>query len=180
MVSVSEKRMSLSSRIGYKFETGFRYLENLLANAGSIFALAIMLLGAGDVIGRYVFNHPLTGAMEIESLLMGLIVFAGWAYITSNKGHVSVDILSRHYPARVKAIVNCVSLILTLLLFGLIAWKNIFIASDDFQKGITVDVIGISPAPFKIIIAIGAIFLCIECLIQLVHTATKIIGKKEK
>ena len=141
--------------------------------------LVMMLLGAGDVIGRYVFNSPIMGTMDISQLLMGGIVFFGWAYTLSRKAHVSVDLVFAHYPPQAQAIVEFTMLLLSLALFSLILWQAGSIAMIDWQAGRLVQIVHIPVAPFKFFIPFGAFFLCLECIIQMVHLAPEMRGKKE-
>ena len=41
----------------------------------AVFLFVMMVLTAADVIGRYVFNAPISGAFEIVQYLMALVVF---------------------------------------------------------------------------------------------------------
>lgn len=160
-------------------EKGIKTIDNILARVGMVFILLMMFLGAGDVIGRYVFNKPITGAMEISSLLQALVVFLAWGYITSLKAHVSVDILFRHYPPRAQAIIDFIVALVMIFIFSLIAWQNINIAVTEWQKGKLLSTILLPVAPFKLFVVVGAFLLCLECVIQMVHLVPEMSGKKE-
>lgn len=171
MASIVKKARALA--------TGIRTAEDIISAIGMVLLLATMFLGAGDVIGRYVFNYPITGTMDISQLLMGGVVFFGWAYTLARRAHVTVDILFNHYPARVQAIINFVMLLLSLVLFSLIIWQSANIAIIDWQANRLVKIILIPVAPFKFLIPFGAFFLCLECIIQMVQLVPGMRGKKE-
>jgi TRAP-type mannitol/chloroaromatic compound transport system permease small subunit len=132
--------------------------------------LAMMFIGAADVIGRYIFNSPITGAMESNKLLMGGMVFFAWAYTLSKRGHVTVDIIFILYPKRVQATLYFIMLVITLVLFGLIFWQSASTAISDWQAGKLVRTILIPIAPFKALVSLGALLLCLECIIQIIQT----------
>ena len=161
------------------FETGIRTIENILSNIGMALLFILMVLGAGDVIGRYVFNSPIFGALEFEKILMGGVVFLGWAYVLAKRAHVTVDIVFRHYPPRLQAIIGFTGLLLSLVPFSLIIWQSGSLAIAEWQAGRLVSIILIPVAPFKLLVPFGAFFLCLECIIQMVHLVPEMSGEKE-
>lgn len=141
--------------------------------------LAMMFLGAADVIGRYIFNRPITGAMETSQLLMGGMVFLAWAYTLSKRGHVTVDIIFILYPKRMQAILYFVMMIITLILFSLIFWQSTSMAISDWQAGKLVRIILIPIAPFKALVSLGALLLCLESIIQIIQTIPMMFRREE-
>lgn len=171
--------MGFVIRTARALETGIRNIEKITVYI-AIFLLAVMMfLGAADITGRYVFNNPVTGAGEWSRLLMGGVVFLGWAYTLAKGGHVTVDIAFGHYPPRAKAIVSFVALLLSLFTFSLITWRAAIIAMVDWQAGKLFNVILIPVAPFEFLLSFGALLLCLECIIQMVHLFPEVSGKKE-
>lgn len=82
-------------------------LENLMIKIGSI-VLAIMTLWVfADAMGRYFFNHPLPGTLEItEEYLMVIIVFFAISYTQKVDGHVKVDIFLPYIPAKARVLLE--------------------------------------------------------------------------
>ena len=74
-------------------DKGIRSLNVLLAYAGSYVLFGMMLLTIFDVIGRYVFNSPITGAFEITEAMMVTMVFFFIGYAQAKKSHVAVDLV---------------------------------------------------------------------------------------
>ena len=64
-----------------------RVVEGGLNVVAGLMLLGMMFLGACDVVGRYLFNSPITGAMEISSILMGGMVFLAWASSSRPTSH---------------------------------------------------------------------------------------------
>jgi TRAP-type transport system small permease protein len=162
-----------------KFEKVIRYVENILNNICMVMLLVMALLGAADVIGRYVFNHPIAGTLEISRLMMGGVIFLAWAYVLSEKGHVTVDILFNHFSPRLQAILNFIMLPLSFVIFAVIAWRNVLIALSNWHSGEKLLIIDIPVAPLKILVIVGAILFCLECIIQMVRLFPTILRKKE-
>ena len=160
-------------------ERSIRTVENVICIGAGLMLLGMMFLGATDVVGRYIFNHPITGAMEISQLLMGGTIFLALAYTLAQKAHVSVDIFFIMYPPRVQAILTFIMMFITFVLFALITWQSVLIALSDMQSGKLVKVILIPLGPFKFLLPFGAFFLCLESIIQMVHLFPKVLGRKE-
>jgi TRAP-type C4-dicarboxylate transport system permease small subunit len=160
-------------------EKTIHFAEKGLNVTAGLMLLGMMFLGACDVIGRYIFNSPITGAMEISSLLMGGMVFLAWAYTQSERAHVTVDIFFVLYPRRVRAIFSFVMLCISLVLFGLILWQSTATAISDWQGGKLVRLILIPIAPFKLLVSLGALFICLEFIIQMIQLLPLVLGRRE-
>ena len=154
-------------------------LEKIINHIGMFMLVVIMLLGTADVIGRFAFNSPVFGTLSIQGFGMAAVIWLGWAYTLSRGRHVTVDIFTPRYPPRVRAIVGFVALLLVLALFGLVVWQAEKAALADWKVGTLVPEILIPVAPFKLILAVGAFSLCLECIIQMIHLVPEMAGRKE-
>jgi TRAP-type C4-dicarboxylate transport system permease small subunit len=141
--------------------------------------MLMTFLGAGDVIGRYLFNNPIVGAGEISRVMMGAVIFLCWAYVLSVRGHVAVDIAFRRFPPRMQAITGFIVLLLTLVPFSMIAWRGAIQTIVDWQGGRILHDILIPEAPFRALVVFGAFLLCLECIIQMVHLIPGMRGEEE-
>jgi TRAP-type transport system small permease protein len=149
-------------------EKGIRLIENgLVFLCGAIFML-LLFLGTADVIGRTVFNHPITGTYEISEVMMGAIVLFGWAYTQRQGEHVSVDLFYNMFPAKMRTISSIVTTLLTLGLFMIIMIKSWDIAISNIQAGTRFVILGVQSGPSYLLVPIGGFFICLELLIQLV------------
>jgi TRAP-type C4-dicarboxylate transport system permease small subunit len=161
------------------FEKGVRGVENILSAIGVVMFFVLMLLGAGDVIGRYLFNRPIMGTLEISQVLMAGMVLLAWAYTQAKKAHVRVEIVFSRYPPRAQAIIEFVILFISLALFSLITWRATTIAWSDWQLKRIIDTILIPLAPFKLFVSLGAFVICLEFIIQMVHLLPEMKRKTE-
>jgi TRAP-type C4-dicarboxylate transport system permease small subunit len=67
---------------------GLTRLSALIGTLGLITEVVVILV---DVVGR-AFHHPLTGAQDISTMAMVLLVFGGMALCDRIGGHISVDL----------------------------------------------------------------------------------------
>ena len=152
-----------------KVEKGIRYTGNILVVIGGVLFLVLMFLGAGDVIGRYTLNAPIYGTMEISEVLMASIILLAWAYTQKRVGHVRVELVISHYPPRAKAIVNFLVLLLSLALFIAIAQQSTVLAIQYWQEQRVLPNLQFPVTPFHFFVPVGAFFLCLEFIIQMIH-----------
>jgi TRAP-type C4-dicarboxylate transport system permease small subunit len=152
-----------------KIEKGIQYIGEIFTSIGEVLFVALMLLGAGDVIGRYVFNKPIAGTMEISEVLMAGMVFLSWAYTQRTGGHVRVELVISRYSAQARAIANFVTLFLALVLFSAIVWQSAIIAMKCVQEHRILRIVEIPVGPFYFLVPVGAFFLCLEFIIHMVH-----------
>jgi TRAP-type C4-dicarboxylate transport system permease small subunit len=61
-----------------------------LVIAATLFSM--MWITFVDVIGRYLFNHPLQGAYEITELSLAVLVFGGLPLVTQRREHVATPL----------------------------------------------------------------------------------------
>jgi TRAP-type C4-dicarboxylate transport system permease small subunit len=145
-----------------------RRFNYAIAMAGTALVFITMFITTADVIGRY-FRMPLPGAMEISELALGVMVFLGWAYTQAEKGHIAIDILFKRLPRRARNILDVIIPLVGLVLMGLIGWRAIWFGMDSKSSlEQTVD-LGIPVWPFKLMILIGAVTLCLELIFDVIE-----------
>lgn len=81
------------SRIG-------RVLQLTLEGVAGATLFAMMLLTTLDVGGRYFFNSPILGAVELTQLMLAAVVFLSLPVVCWREEHVSVDLLDAIFPKR--------------------------------------------------------------------------------
>ena len=83
------------------FQRLYRAYGRLLRGCGLVSALAtflMMMLVVANVLGRYLFNAPLTGTLEFTESLLVLIIFLSVALTQYDGGHIRVTLLTRRLP----------------------------------------------------------------------------------
>ena len=145
-------------------------IEDVLFYISCLLFMLMMFLGAFDVLGRYLFNRPIPGTMEISSVCMGAVVFFSWATTQRERGHVNVELLISHYPTRMRAAADCFTLSLSLLLFVLITYQSTLIAIRSYEEFRTLPVLEIVIWPFHALVPIGAAVLCLAIVLQIVSS----------
>lgn len=74
------------------------WTERLLGLAPALILFAMMVLTFVNVVLRYGFRQPISGALEIMSYMMGLLVFLSLPLVTARAEHVRISLLDGIVP----------------------------------------------------------------------------------
>lgn len=140
----------------------FGTLNVMLAYVGAYVLFGMMLLTICDVIGRYIFNLPITGAYEITEALMVTLVFFFIGYTQASKAHVAVDLVVKLLPRKIEIIINIITQVMSLFMMLLVAWMSIVRWLELMEIKEHTPILGIPVSPFMLILAIGCLVFCIE------------------
>lgn len=168
--------LSLPLRSAGLFERIVKGIADVLGNIGVVLLGVLMLLGAADVIGRYLFNKPIIGTMEIGEILLASMVVLGWSSTQFAKEHVSVEFFVSRVPRRARLRLNFATTFLSLVLFGLITWQSVVAAKVYHEAGRLVYTINLPLAPFQLVVSLGALILCAVFIIQMVQLFRQMKG----
>ena len=145
-----------------------RWLSNLVATISGIGLLALMVVMAADVIGRYFFKHPIPGAYELVEYLMAVFVPCCIAYSAERKCHVGVDILVERLAPRTRLLVEIVTQAITIVLVLVVVRQGWIGFSEALSSTMKSAVLQIPNAPFLLSIPVGfgafALFLFFHLL----------------
>ncbi len=96
-------------------------MVNVLALLAGLAVLVMMLVTTADVILRR-FNHPITGAVDIISILGAVAIACALPYTTAVKGHVAIEYFFHKLPNIGRIAVDTVLRLTAIGLFLLLAW----------------------------------------------------------
>jgi len=130
--------------------------------------IVMMFLTAMDVLLRYLFNRPISGALELTEFMMVTIVAFTAAYCVYLKGHVRVELVVSRFSERVQAVMNSITYLLSLGLFSLVAWQGFLYIKAILNDELTSAVLLIPIFPFVALLAFGftvfVLMLLLECI----------------
>jgi TRAP-type C4-dicarboxylate transport system permease small subunit len=110
-----------------------RTAQRALRRLAGICLVALALLTLADVIGRYVLNYSIVGAVEITEMLMVGIIFAGIVLATLAREHVTVDLVTLHMDGALRRVQKTASNLLATgisLLLAAATWTQAESARD--------------------------------------------------
>lgn len=98
----------------FAFERLYRAYGRLLRGFGLISEIAtfvMMLLVVANVLGRYLFNMPLTGALEFTESLLVLIIFLSIGLTQYDGGHIRVSLITGRLPKAWQRVLTVIAML---------------------------------------------------------------------
>ena len=145
------------------------WFSSALSYLGAFSLFTMMALTTVDVVGRYLFNRPITGVFEITEYLVLILIFSFIGYTQSQKGHVAVDILLPLLPAKLKKLIDVANHLVCLALMGLITWMGVEKALELREVGEASPNLQIPAYPFVFYLVLGCFVMCIELLRSIIQ-----------
>ena len=122
--------MRLLKTFAHGMESIITHVSRASNVIGIISVGILMLLITSDVLGRFLFNHPITGTIDISQYVMILAVYCAVAYCAMEEGHVSVNLIVSRFPQRIQAIIDSVTILISLPALSLIVWASAHMISN--------------------------------------------------
>ena len=131
-----------------------RRVEVILGGAASAILLAMMLLTFVDVVARYVFNRPLSGAFEVTELMLVVLIFAGLPLVSYADEHALMDFVDRLLGARPQRLLERLVQAACAAVMFLLAWLVWLKADRIWAYRDATDVLRIVYGPFVYFMAV--------------------------
>lgn len=157
------------------WETTAHYLDNALKLCACLILLAMMFLTCFDVIGRYLFELPITGGVELTEILLGTLVFSTMPLVTWRKEHISVDLANHIIPTKLKNLCDIgfdVAVSISLSVIGFKVWD---LANRAFRYKEMTEYLEIPTYYFTYFLAISC---WLTAITSLVLAITRIFNKE--
>jgi TRAP-type C4-dicarboxylate transport system permease small subunit len=151
--------------------------SSILAYLGAFSLFVMMLLTAVDVMGRYVFNSPITGTFELTKFLVLILIFSFLANTQAHKMHVTVDLILSRFPKWFRIYVELFNHAMSLALMVLITWIGTERAFELKEVGEASPNLGIPFYPFAFFLVLGCLVMCIEYVRNLISLVQRKRGE---
>jgi TRAP-type C4-dicarboxylate transport system permease small subunit len=161
------------TRFAHRLSNMLTHAERVLHIMALVMLFGMMLLGFADVLLRYLFNSPISGAKETQTVMVPLIVAFAFAITQHNRANTRVELFYEKFPPRMKRVADFFALIPPLAIWALIAWQSIVTGSHYFETGRVVNMINLNLGYIQYAVAAGAAFLCLEMVRQLAQLITR-------
>ena len=138
-------------------------ISQVLDRAAGFCCFAMMVLVACNVIGRKVFNFPLTGTIELVQILFALTVGLALAHCAAKGGHITIDFVAEYFPERFQKIARLLTITITIVTVTVSGWMLVGYADTLRETGRYTGSLKIAYYPFVYLIAVGFfIFALVE------------------
>lgn len=164
-------------------EKFIRVIDRLSGSTGVIAAwLVVPLIVATcyEVFSRYALNAPTIWAFELGYMLTGANFLIGTAYTLRERGHIRIDILYNHLPARTRAIIDMVGYVFLFLpaamWLDMALWKY---ALSAFKSQELSGQSAWNPViwPFRLVFFSGFLLLTLQGIVELIRAARFLGGR---
>jgi TRAP-type C4-dicarboxylate transport system permease small subunit len=161
-----------------KIEQSIHTVCKAFALVSVLFLFLMMMFIAIDVVGRYVFNMPIPGSIDFVTVMMVLVVFPAFGYLTSQDGHVRTDILFDRLSRCGQGYFDIFNSLLSLSLIVCITWQLGARAWSIIKNppGISTSYFQWPHLPFIIIATVGVGLMCLEMFIWFFHSVNRARG----
>lgn len=157
-----------------RVKKGIHQVNRFIAGVGACFLIPLMIITAGDVVGRDVFNHPIPGTIELSQYMLAVFILLGLAYAQQAKAHVGVSIVTSRLPQHAQLAFRIIATLLCLFISCILVWQGWVIGIEE--KTVS-DMLRVPQYPFRLIVAVAAFLMCLELVIDLEDSLIKLMGK---
>lgn len=91
-------------------------MNSWLLTVAQIILFVMVFLVTADVVGRWLFSQPITGAVELTELGLSMVIFLSIGYTHLKEEHITIDFLVDRLSERAQNIVNGVINIIIMIL----------------------------------------------------------------
>lgn len=150
-----------------RIDVAFFRLESRLNFAGGIIIFLLVALTVVNVLGRWLFNLPVSGYIDWIEQAMAFFAFMGIAYCQRVGAHIRMDILIGKIQGRIKWLAEFISCVLMLVVTLLLVYGSSLHAWRAFDIGDSSMDIGLPTWPAKLIVPLALCILALRLAMQL-------------
>ena len=144
------------------------------ASAGCL--VGIMLVAFVNVVLEKTMHIGIPQSTEIIQYLHVPVVFLAVAWVTFDRGHVSIDLVSSHFPGRMKDVLSYFTNTVSMLICGFVAYRGVVMTAKFManHKMSTVGLMSFPLWPFGVVFTIGGFLLAFSFLWTVIRKAAGI------
>ena len=150
-----------------KLDQLFFRFESLLALLSGITIFMLVLLAVVNVLGRWLFNLPVSGYIDWVEQFMAIFAFFGIAYCQRLGGHIRMDILVGQLRGRALWFSEWLSCLLMLGVTLVLCYGSYLHFLRAFKNGDSTIDISLPTWPAKLVVPVALSVLALRLLLQL-------------
>lgn len=149
------------------FDAWLARVETSLNLLAAFFIFGLMFLGMAQVLGRRLFNAPMTGYIDFVELSIATFAFLGVAYCQRLGDHVRMDMLIRKAPGRLRWTLEIAGTLIGLFVIAVLIWYGFDHFLRAYQLGDSTIDAEIPVWPSKLVVPVAFAVLWLRLLLQL-------------
>ncbi len=156
-------------------DTVARLADRLLAAVAGIALIVMMFFTVADMVLRGI-GRPLAGSYEVIGWLSATAVALALGYAQRHQGHVAIDLVVTALPPRVRAIVDLLVILASLLLFTATGWYVARYGIVLHETGSLSETLKAIVYPWVYLVALGCAGLALALLADLLRAVPRAFG----
>lgn len=165
--------------LGHRIESLIHTLTSAARVIATVFLSMMILLISVDVVGRYIFNRSIKGAVDIIEETLVFIVFFTTAEVAANREHIKVELITNLFPEKTQKILYCFTSFGCLVIAAIIAWQVGERGWALIQRPtLTTPNLEWPLGPFYLVASLGMFLLCLELAVDFYKTLIQVVGGK--
>ena len=136
--------------------------------SGALVFFYMFLVGA-NITGRYVFNRPIDGTLEIGQLVLASVIFFSLAYAQMENSHIRVTAVLKVLPRKWQDKFETAILAIGFLMMILMAWRSLPFALESFEMREVHMSVDVPIWPTKFIFFLGWCILGLQFLLEFLN-----------
>jgi TRAP-type C4-dicarboxylate transport system permease small subunit len=167
-----DRRGDFSARLLARLETTERILNILLMIVGGAAVLALMVVGAANIITR-IFGHPISWAYEVISFLGAVVIAFALGTTQKRKDHIAVNIITHRFPKKVNRAIDGFTYLLTALFFGIVSRQVFRLGMNIMRSGEVSETLKKGYHYFVFCVAVGFAVLSFTLILDFISVFRK-------
>ncbi len=151
--------LSKSDRLLFKLET-------FLALIGGIVIFLLVFLTTANVLGRWIFNYPISGYIDWVEQAMAFFAFLGIAYTQRQGGHIRMDMVIGNIHGRFLWVTELLTTLLMLLVTLVLIYGSYLHFLRAFTIGDSSIDINLPIWPAKLVVPVALSILALRLILQ--------------
>lgn len=105
-------------KVGRFLDKSIEKLGNMAALMAVGILIIMVLMITANVFLRYLFRIPLHFSVEYSGYMLAFIVYIGYAYVTRQEAHISVEVIHQRLKKRIRDGLDVITTLIALALVG--------------------------------------------------------------
>ena len=131
-----------------RWEEVIRKLTRVIAMIGLVCMVVLTLATIADVLGRWLFNHPIHGVHDLFKLVIAVVVGSFFPATLIERHHISITFLGNGLGGRARHVLNTLANAALLAFLVVMSWQLIRYVIDVRDAGETTWILQWSVAPW--------------------------------
>jgi TRAP-type C4-dicarboxylate transport system permease small subunit len=146
-------------------------MQGSLGVGAGLLLFCLILVTCVDVVGRYFFSAPLSGAFEVTEILLAALVFTALPLTTERGEHIEVDLLNVGLSDKLKKLISAFAGLFSAALLATLAWRLASHAASSYEDGAITNALSIPLAPFGFLAAFSCMVSAFIAFLRGIHPA---------